>query len=519
MSSGKLNQYLKWNEPTIIGFFCFKKHNVRRIQLRIVFVPVDERFCTRDYFIIIAEAFNIEIATPPVELLGKKKVPADIDGIWRWLETNVKENDLLILSMDMILYGGLIPSRAGVDSYETLDARLEKLKNLKKKGKLYLSSTVTRIPAYNYADEEPVYWDALGLKVNEYSKKIAGFKRGLLKEHELKEAEIEFPTWVLEDFNWRRERNFHYVKKSIELVKEGLVDFLNLTLDDNSEDSLSMYEARLHEKKVKEFGIEDRVSIHPGADEALLSLLGKGVTDYFGYNPEVKIDFSQPDFSNVVPPYEGSPLDVSVPLHLETAGARVVESGEEGILIVHNSEMGMRGEDHTPLNREIYDYAKKLVATGSIAGICDIACANGSDNTLVESILKKEYDWSRLFYSAWNTAGNTIGTVCCGLVLRLLAEKGYLEMNEEKFNEINAIFFLEHWGYQSNIRKPLREEEAPKRGGGLFTLIPLEDWAEDYVYNELEPYRSRIEECLGRNYDYLKPFFPWHRPFEVGFRK
>lgn len=485
--------------------------------MRIVFVPVDERFCTRDYFIFIAEAFNIEVATPPRELLGKKKVPADIDGIWRWLENKIEEDDILILSMDMVLYGGLIPSRAGVDSYETLNIRFEKLKELKKKGKLYLSSTVTRIPAYNYADEEPVYWDALGLKVNQYSKKIAGFRRGILSEAELKESEKKFPGWVLEDFKWRRERNFSYVKKSIELIKEGYVDFLNLTLDDNSADSLSMYEAQLHEKYVEELGVEDKVSIHPGADEALLSLLGRAVTDYFGYNPKIKIEYSQPDYSHVVPPYEGSPINVSVPLHLETAGAKVVEAGEEGSLIVHNSEKGMSGENHKPLIPQAYKKIENLLSLKPIAGICDIACANGSDNTLVAKILRHEYDWSKLFYSAWNTAGNTIGTVCCGLVLRLLAQKGYLEMNEEKFYEANAIFFLEHWGYQSNIRKPLREEEAPKRGGGLFTLIPLEDWAEEYVYDGLKPYRSRIEECFGKNYDYLKPFFPWHRPFEVGF--
>ena len=488
--------------------------------MRILFVPVDERFCTRDYFIFMAEAFNIEVKTPPRELLGKKKVPADTDAIWRWLEGNAEKDDILILSMDMVLYGGLIPSRAGIDSYETLDIRLEKLKALKKEGRLYLSSTVTRIPAYNYADEEPVYWDSLGLKINRYSKKIAGFRNGKVSEAELKQAETEFPKWVLKDFLWRRERNFHYVRKSIEMVKEGYVDFLNLTLDDNSADSLSMYEALKHEETVREFEVQDRVSIHPGADEALLSLLGRAVTDHFGYSPKVGIDYSQPDYTNVVPPYEGSPIRESVPLHLATAGATVVaRDGGEGLLVVHNSARGMEGEKQGPLSREIYERVSDTLSSGPIAGICDIACANGSDNALVDEILKPGLDWSRLLYSAWNTAGNTIGTVCCGLVLRILAEKGYLEMNEDKFYETNSIFFLEHWGYQSNIRKVLREEEAPKRGGGLFTLIPLEDWAENYVYDELEPFRKRIEKCFGRDYDYLRPFFPWHRPFEVGFKK
>jgi len=46
---------------------------------RIVFLPVDERFCTRDYFILACKAMNIEIITPPKDLLGKKKVPPDME--------------------------------------------------------------------------------------------------------------------------------------------------------------------------------------------------------------------------------------------------------------------------------------------------------------------------------------------------------------------------------------------------------------------------------------------------------
>ncbi|MFW5749833.1 MAG: hypothetical protein ACOCWP_03575 [Halanaerobium sp.] len=51
--------------------------------------------------------------------------------------------------------------------------------------------------------------------------------------------------------------------------------------------------------------------------------------------------------------------------------------------------------------------------------------------------------------------------------------------------KIQAIFLIEHWGYQANIRKNLREDSEEK-GCDLFTLIPAEIWAENYTKNKLE---------------------------------
>ena len=96
--------------------------------MKIVFLPVDERFCTRDYFLMIGKAFNIEIKTPPRELLGCKKVPANIQAIHEWLQANIREDDIAILSLDMFLHGGLIQSRTSIDDTETLLNRLESIK-------------------------------------------------------------------------------------------------------------------------------------------------------------------------------------------------------------------------------------------------------------------------------------------------------------------------------------------------------------------------------------------------------
>lgn len=57
--------------------------------------------------LFLNEDFNI--VRP--ETLGNKKLPADLDKLASFLRKECKDADGLILSVDTLLYGGLIPSR------------------------------------------------------------------------------------------------------------------------------------------------------------------------------------------------------------------------------------------------------------------------------------------------------------------------------------------------------------------------------------------------------------------------
>src|SRR6056297_2861169 len=96
--------------------------------MRIVFLPVDERFCTRDYMMHMGKSFNLDIETPPIALLGQKKIPGDVDAIYTWLENTIDNDDTLILSLDTLIYGGLIPSRINRLTEQTLLKRLKRIR-------------------------------------------------------------------------------------------------------------------------------------------------------------------------------------------------------------------------------------------------------------------------------------------------------------------------------------------------------------------------------------------------------
>ncbi len=483
---------------------------------RIVFLPVDERFCTRGYFILSCEALNIEILTPPKDLLGKKKVSPDMEVLLSWLEENIQPADLLVISIDMLVYGGLIPSRIGVEQYKTLERRLELLRGFKKRGtKIYATSAITRLPFYNSSEEEPDYWAYFGEEIYRLSKKYTIDEQGQSFREFLNSQATQLHAWIIDDICERRERNFKIIKKSLDLLSQGTIDFYNLVLDDNSENSLSIFEAAKHEKLIKEKGLMDTVSIHPGADEASLTLLSRAVSDYFQYSPKFKINYMNPQYKTFVPPYEGSPFDESLKNHIYAAGGTIVTEDEDILLFANNPVNKLNSEQQSKSNLGDYSLLDRLDSTHSIISYSDPKYVNGADNGFVEKILERKIDWKYANYSGWNTSGNTIGTSCALSVLQHFGKKKQLSINEKAINRLMAIFLLEHWGFQANIRGELLKE-MKKRGINGWTVIPHEIWAQRYVEKELDAYLRRINPNNRLGLNQLKVFFPWHRSFELG---
>ena len=486
---------------------------------RVVFLPVDERFCTRDYFLLLARAANINVVTPPKSYLGAKKTPPDIRRLLKWLEETVVPGDYLVLSIDMLVHGGLIPSRMSIETLDTLKERLGLLEKLKDRDvKIYATTTVTRTPFYNSAEEEPDYWQYFGLDVYDLSRLLARSFRGERVHRSVIEKMGKIPVHFVKDYLVRRVRNRKLVSLVIELVERGVLDFLNLVLDDNSKESISLAESEIHQARVDSLGIGPKISIHAGADEATLSLLSRVLSESLGVVPTFEVRYSSPEYKELVPPYEGSPLHRGIRNHIEAAGGRLESEGDI-VLLTNNPEIGLDSPQQPadPADPGPYErfFADLKAAGRKIKGIADVKYTNGADNCLVKGLLKGELDWLETNYSAWNTAGNTLGTVCAHSIVQFLGQKGLLNLERSKIKELQAIFFLEHWAFQSNVRQKLLVE-AEKKGARPWTVIPVESWAEEFVRKELTAFVPPVRKALGIDFEIERLFFPWHRSFELG---
>ncbi len=135
--------------------------------MKILLLPLDERPCNASFPGRLFPADKVQILLP--RKLGHKKEPADFFVLSDFLFEKAKDADALLLSLDMLLYGGLIPSRLHHLKTETLFSRLHLIRELKEKYPalpIYAFATVMRCPAYSSDDEEPDYYERFGSAIH-----------------------------------------------------------------------------------------------------------------------------------------------------------------------------------------------------------------------------------------------------------------------------------------------------------------------------------------------------------------
>lgn len=82
--------------------------------MNIAFLPIDNRpVCYTLPKIIAGVDESIDFSLPQRKFLGDLNKTADINALFDWLE-NIPAQDAIIISLDTLIYGGLIPSRRGV---------------------------------------------------------------------------------------------------------------------------------------------------------------------------------------------------------------------------------------------------------------------------------------------------------------------------------------------------------------------------------------------------------------------
>ncbi|MFA7435962.1 MAG: DUF4127 family protein, partial [Bacilli bacterium] len=131
------------------------------MKQKVVLLPLDERPCNYEFGRKIFKETDIDIVTCDLSILGKKKIPANLKAIDEFLSKETLDAYGLVVSMDMLLYGGIVPSRLHVKNEAELINRIQILREIKKnnpKIKIFAFDLIMRCPQYSSDDEEPDYY-------------------------------------------------------------------------------------------------------------------------------------------------------------------------------------------------------------------------------------------------------------------------------------------------------------------------------------------------------------------------
>ena len=85
----------------------------------ILFVPQDDRPVSFAYTVSTAEKAGYTVLTPPKAFLSSKSYQGLPERIWTWIDQNIDQADVAILSTDTLIYGGLVDSRKHNEDLKT----------------------------------------------------------------------------------------------------------------------------------------------------------------------------------------------------------------------------------------------------------------------------------------------------------------------------------------------------------------------------------------------------------------
>jgi len=493
--------------------------------VKIAFLPLDERPVTRDAFLRLAAIDGAEVATPAREQLGSLKRPADVEAMWAWLEGPGADSDLVIASAELLIYGGLVPSRVGrepPDRCLALAARWRDARRAAPRRRIYLSASNLRLPNSADATEEPDYWTEFGPRLFAYSfhedrYEVTGDPAS---RDRAAAAAAGVPETVLADVRWRRARNLAVLLRLVELAGAEVFDGLLIGQDDAAEYGWTRRDLRAVTAAVEEHRAASRAWVTYGTDELTARLLARAVVTARSERPAVRVTYSAPAHCDVIPRYEGQALDLTVTSHIVTAGCRRVESSPDLALFVHNSPGDqLEAPDQQPYPpAELNGFFEALgdaTASGIPCALADVRYSNGADRTLVARLLGAPRASGVAAYGGWNTMSNTLGMALAQAFVSVRPAGGTTQ--EHANRDFMILRLLDDWGYQANVRQRLAREVLPRYpGAGSSDIGPAyaacAEAARRWLQETCVPH---IAKSFGVPIAVGPVGFPWNRLFHV----
>ncbi|MGF7145386.1 hypothetical protein HNQ56_003827 [Anaerotaenia torta] len=481
--------------------------------MKLALLPLDSRPCSYHIPKDLASLGKVNCVMPPLSIMDFFKEPSQFESISKWVLSQAPSCDAMVISIEQLLYGGLICSRQNRISIDEARKRLNFLEQLKQANphlKLYAANVLMRTTVSTLNAESKIWWEAVAL-YSKYSH-LAELEDTAENRKQLDVLKTRIPQEVLSEFLSVRERNHAINLHCIELVHKGVLDFLLILQEDCSEWGIHKSEQRRLYEKIEALGLRERVLLHNGTDEATAELMCRAVSPE---EKEVCIKWL-PQPGEFVALFEDRPFCVNLESHLKTVNLHHAPSSDTILYIyVPKQEQGDFCADHSTPLRSGYSDAQYTRMASTIAEdvkqgrkvyVLDVAFANGGDIRLLE-YLAKQIPLNRLYgYSAWNTACNALGTSLAQIVM---AEGKNVEENQ-KFT-LGRI--LDDVIYQSVIRPKLSRRLSELKLDGWNIEKP--ELAQELLEKELREHQAMMEGLnLGRKISYTASL-RWPRIFEA----
>lgn len=464
--------------------------------MRILYLPLDSRPCNYQWPRKLLQGSGHRVVTPPREIMDHFRRPADTNKLQEFIRKELPETDALAVSVEMLLYGGILASRTPEVSLETAMGRLNILKE-----------AAARVPVH-----------AFGLIMRS---SVSAFCQGDLKAYELmteysvswgqawqeghntapvdKKYEALLPTQVLGAYRRVRQRNHSVNLKLLELKREGVLASLMLLQEDAQEHGFHRREQAELAAYIREHRLNDTF-MHNGADEGGMMACVRALAPA---PMSVNIRYTRGDGSFVAR-YEDRPFKENLASCMRYLGLNYDSSSP--IRLVIHAPAGEQGEAAWQKASPPSDTDALEPVFDSPCYLLDVEYSNGGSLSLMSLLLRGCKLPSILGYSGWNTAMNSTGTVLSLIRADMLRGQPNPSFKWERL--------LDDLLYESVIRQKAAKL-LTSRGEDVYSLSNKPE-AQELINTLLaEEMKNGWEAAMNREgFTRAELTLPWERLFE-----
>ena len=512
--------------------------SLRHREHRVALIPLDDRPVNIKLVRMLAEMVDYEVSVPPPEIVGHFDQPGDPEALTQWLTSVTPNVDSILISLDMLVYGGHVASMQPHVRPETALGRLEFLEELRTTAgdrSIYVFGTIP----------PPEGMPLLGQDVGE--------SRAVARHAELRaqvERQTEPEPAVLEElghlradvspdylsrYHEMRRRNLTVNLRAVELAANGTVDFLMV-----GQESPRPFGPHITERdeilaRIASRGASGSAVLTDGYSEGLAVLFARFVHAHMATSPVIATVCAFPTCDGPIHAGETETIRDAVRTQILGIGASEVDDpADADICLYVNPPTTPALDDSGPgaaafqeRKHQLHQFAIDLsgwVASDRLAGLADAAIPGAADEALMHALHDVKVDLTRLGgFAARETLGATVGTVLSHVCMRRIAlqDKGafdlaqavgdlrpmrYLELLDSLIASerahIQTLFarFVEDYLYQTRIKNRAGAYVADLAANSPISLTQIADSAEDYVRTTLSRAAGEfyMEHFLGR---------------------
>ena len=499
---------------------------------RVLLVPLDSRPPCGQLVADNGRTAGVEIILPKSETMDFYTLPGDTSKMQKWLYDEIKNCDEAIISIDQLLYGGLIASRNKTIKDEDITALAEYLKKLHEDNPNKKIHAFSILPRMNPPDFVEKYQDRK--KLMEWSRLVHKYDDKPLSEtaEKIQILEREIPSEQIKAYTEIYNRNLRLNCLLANLVADGTLEDLSFGQDDGEVYSLPNLKLKefmhyLHKNKIP----GDKLAILHGADEVALSILTNIISRSNSF--KVYVDYSSEKAAIKVMPYMAICNQDTAHERLNFHHDVIVSTPEEADYILFISATDEETMDRRRYNAEkLLDYQQR----GKPVALVDLSKSFIAQEALLPILLKENFPVNSLIaYAGWNTASNSIGTAVSQAEIYLTALNQGLEQDRVVYSNLNNLNnrICEDYYYLKDVID-LVNINLKKKGYSNVYDLDLEHnykWAVDMMEaamnQRLVQYKTSdafTKSFWLKNTEYavtdmqISSYFPWPRTFEINLK-